>query len=171
MKYHLSNRPFFDRSLNLRPTRAWSEMDELFNQFFSGETMDRSTRDYKPNVDLHETKDYYVLSFDMPGIKKEDVQIDVKDNVVRVHGERKYEATEQANEDVKLHRRERYFGSFDRSFQLPENIETSKVEAHFENGVLELVLPKSIEAKSTSVKIQDGQGGFLKNLLARKDAN
>jgi HSP20 family protein len=104
-------------------------------------------------MDLVETDDHLVLRGDLPGLTEDDVDIEIKDNVLTVSGERTAQHEDKAEG---YHRVERSFGSFSRSLTLPHGIEPEKVEAKFENGVLEVEIPKPAEAKSTRVQIGKG---------------
>lgn len=104
-----------------------------------------------PVVDISETADAIVVHAELPGIDKKDVKVDVKDGVLTISGERKYE------KDVKeenVHRIERSYGSFSRSFSLPTHVDTNKVEARLEDGVLKVRLPKTETAKPKSIDVQ-----------------
>jgi HSP20 family protein len=94
-----------------------------------------------------------VLRGDLPGMSEDDVDIEIKDNVLTVSGERKSENEEKGEG---YHRVERAFGRFSRSLSLPQGIDPEKVEAKFENGVLEVQIPKPAEAKPTRVQIGKG---------------
>ena len=103
-----------------------------------------------PSVDIYEDGNEIVLKADLPGIDKKDLDVNIGDSFLTVSGERKKEETvEKGN----YHRYERSHGSFFRRFELPSDIDTEKIKAHFENGVLEVRLPKSAEAKSRTKKI------------------
>jgi len=100
-----------------------------------------------PSVEVNETKMAYLLRFDLPGVSKDQIKIDLHDNVLTVSGERKEERKE---DDKKTHVSEVYYGSFSRSFNFPEGVDAERAEAKFENGVLNLTIPK----KETSGKRQ-----------------
>jgi HSP20 family protein len=102
-------------------------------------------------VDIQETDDGYRLSFDLPGISKKDVSVEVKDGVITVSGERKREETKKEGSYTY---RERSFGSFSRSFRLPENVKESEVSAKMNDGILEVNLLKAPEAKPKSIEIK-----------------
>jgi HSP20 family protein len=129
------------------------EMTRLFNDFFrGGEAHEGSwwAGAWTPAVDLYETDDGLVLKAELPGFSKDDVHLELKDNALTLHGERKREL------DVKeeqYHRVERAYGAFRRSFMLPALVDADKVEATFKDGVLELKLPKAEEAKPKRIAI------------------
>ena len=126
------------------------DMNRLFDRFFEGRTANGTARRWIPAMDLVETEDHLILRGDLPGLTEDDVEIEIKDNVLTVSGERKAEH-EDTNEGY--HRVERAFGSFSRSLSLPHGIDPERVEASFENGVLEVEIPKPAEAKPTRVQI------------------
>lgn len=129
-----------------------------------------STVNFQPNCDVNETKDHYLVSFDMPGVRKEDIKIEVQGSTLVISGERQREMREQGGESTL--RVERSYGKFERMFNLPTSIAVDKIEAHYENGVLNVALPKAETAKSRTVQIQTGQGGLLSKLLGpKKEAN
>jgi HSP20 family protein len=130
------------------------DMNRLFDRFFEGRSANGSTaRRWIPAMDLVETEDHLVLRGDLPGMTQDDVDIEIKDNVLTVSGERKAEHDERGEG---YHRVERSFGSFSRSLTLPQGVDAGGVEANFENGVLEVQIPKPAEAKPTRVQIGKG---------------
>jgi HSP20 family protein len=131
------------------------DMNRLFDRFFEGGRGANGSTSGRwiPAMDLVETDDHLVLRGDLPGMTEDDVDIEIKDNVLTVSGERKSEQEERAEG---YHRVERSFGRFSRSLTLPQGIDPDKVEAKFENGVLEVQIPKPAEAKPTRVQIGKG---------------
>ena len=128
------------------------EFDRLFKEAFSpmsGET-EVSTRSWAPPVDIYETEDAIVLKAELPGIDPKDVEVRVEDNTLYLKGERKYE--KEVNEQ-NYHRIERSYGSFARSFSLPNSISAEKVKAEYKDGLLTLTMPKREEAKPKTIKI------------------
>ena len=130
------------------------DMNRLFDRFFEGRAANGSTaRRWIPAMDPVETEDHLVLRGDLPGMTEEDVDIEIKDNVLTVSGERKAEHDERGEG---YHRVERAFGSFSRSLTLPPGVDAGQVSAKFESGVLEVKIPKPTEAKPTRVQIGAG---------------
>jgi HSP20 family protein len=125
-----------------------------------------NTVNFQPSCDVNETKDHYLVSFDMPGVKKEDIKIEVQGTQLVISGERQREVKEEDGEATLRH--ERMYGRFERTFTLPATIAADKIEAHYENGVLNVALPKAEAAKGRTIQIQTGQGGFLNKLLGTK---
>ena len=121
-------------------------LNQMFADFYS------TGRAWAPAVDIYETKDReYVIKADLPEVKKEDVKLTVQDDVMSISGERKYEKEEKGK---KYHRVERAYGSFMRSFTLPEDADGSKVSAEYKDGVLKVRLPKSEKAKPKSIEVK-----------------
>lgn len=129
------------------------DMNRLFDRFFEGRTANGTSRRWIPAMDLVETEDHLVLRGDLPGMTEDDINIEIKDSVLTVSGERKAESEEKGEG---YHRVERAFGSFSRSLSLPQGIDPEKVEAGFDKGVLEVRIPKPAEAKPTRVQIGKG---------------
>ena len=127
--------------------------NQLFNDTFArafGDPQEVSPRAWVPAVDIYETADSLVLKAELPGINPDDVEIRVEDNTLYLKGERKFE---KEVKEENLHRVERSYGTFSRSFVLPGTIQADKVKADYENGVLTLTMPKREEAKPRTIKI------------------
>lgn len=110
-----------------------------------------SVAEWSPLVDITEDDKEYVVKAEIPEMKKEDIKINVHDDVLTVSGERKYEKEEKGK---KYHRVERAFGSFMRSFTLPEDADGTKVSAEYKDGVLKVHLPKSEKAKPKAIEVK-----------------
>ena len=127
--------------------------NQLFNDTFArafGDQQDVSPRAWVPPVDIYETVDSLVLKAELPGINPDEVEIRVEDNTLYLKGERKFE---KEVKEENLHRVERSYGTFTRSFALPNTIDSGKVKAEYENGILTLTMPKREEAKPRTIKI------------------
>jgi len=105
---------------------------------------------WAPTVDIQETDDALLVQAELPGIEKKDVHLEIKDSVLTVSGERRYE---KDMKEENIHRVERSYGKFSRSFSLPSNVDTDRVDATMHNGVLELKLPKRESAKPKAIHI------------------
>ncbi len=130
---------------------------DRFNQLFNhtiaralGDQQEVSPRAWVPPVDIYETGDSLVLKAELPGINPDEVEIRVEDNTLYLKGERKFE---KEVKEENLHRVERSYGTFTRSFALPNTIDADKVKAEYENGILTLTMPKREEAKPRTIKI------------------
>ena len=133
------------------------DVNRLFDSFFGRRDVAQSSvgRRWVPAMDLAETEDQLVLRADLPGLERGDIEIEVKDGVLTVSGERK---AEHEAEHEGYHRVERSFGRFSRSLGLPRGVDPSAVSASFERGVLEVRLPKPEERKATRIEIGGGEG-------------
>jgi HSP20 family protein len=128
-----------------------TDMNRLFNAAFDTPAGNGGgTRRWTPAMDLLETDDHFVLRADLPGMTQEDVNIELEDNVLTVSGERKAEHQEKQEG---FYRVERAFGSFARSLTLPKGIDPERVSAGFDNGVLEVRVPKPEERKPRKITI------------------
>ncbi|MBI5855077.1 MAG: Hsp20/alpha crystallin family protein [Nitrospirae bacterium] len=107
--------------------------------------------EWSPLVDITEDEKEYLIKAELPEVKKEDVKLTVQDEVLSISGERKYEKEEKGK---KYHRVERAYGSFVRSFTLPEDADGTKVAAEYKDGVLKVHLPKSEKAKPKSIEVK-----------------
>lgn len=130
-----------------------SDVNRLFDGFFGRSAPAGSGRRWIPPMDLVETDDHLVLRADLPGLARDDIEIEVKDNVLTIAGERKSEHEEKGEG---FHRVERAFGRFSRSLDLPRGIATDQVDARFDRGVLEVRIPKPEERKPTRIEIAAG---------------
>jgi HSP20 family protein len=130
------------------------EMNRLFSSFFDTPRTaggnGAPARRWIPAMDLVETEDHFVLKADLPGVSESDVNIELESNVLTISGERKTE--HEAKKDG-YYRLERSTGTFSRALTLPEGIDASAVTANFDNGVLEVRIPKPAEAKPRRVQI------------------
>lgn len=138
------------------PWDAFADMDAEFNRMFRGFGSRESSREcsrerqWLPAMDVSETDDAYIVEADVPGIGKEDITIEVVGDVVTIKGERKHESGE---EEKGYRRIERNYGSFVRSFEVPGGFNAEAIEAKFENGVLNVTLPKREETKPRLIKV------------------
>lgn len=131
------------------------EVNRLFSSSFSrGGDSELARGAWSPSVDIYENKDQIVLEAELPGMQPEDVEISIENNVLTVHGERKFEKKAEGDN---FHRVERSYGSFTRSFTLPPTVSSENAEAQFENGVLRLTLAKREEAKPRRIEIKANQ--------------
>ena len=112
-----------------------------------------SVAQWSPLVDITEDDKEYVVKAEIPEMKKEDIKINVHDDVLTMSGERKYEKEEKGK---KYHRVERAYGSFMRSFTLPEDADGSKISAEYKDGLLKVHLPKSEQTKKKAIEVKIG---------------
>lgn len=148
-----------------------SLLDEVFGALsgtdYTPVRYQTNTASLTPACDIAETENAFLLNFDIPGLKKEDIHIEVKGHQLAISGERKREDETKNNG---FHRVERSFGKFTRSFDLPEGTNTDVIEASYENGVLKVAIPKAESKKARKIEIGETPKGFLKNLTSRSDA-
>ena len=132
-----------------------SRLNSIFNDFprFSGDNESLSGGNFVPPVDVYEDAHKVVLKLEVPGIKQEDLDIRLENQTLTIKGERKFEKDEK---EENFHRIERSYGSFLRSFTLPQTVDSENVQASYENGVLGITLNKKAEAKPKQVKISVG---------------
>jgi HSP20 family protein len=130
-------------------------MNRLFDTFFGAPAANGGAagRRWVPAMDLVETEDQLVLRADLPGLAKDDVDIEIKDGVLTIAGERK---AEHERKGEGFYRVERAFGRFSRSLSLPDGIDAEKIAADFKDGVLEVRIPKPAESKPHRVAIGAG---------------
>jgi HSP20 family protein len=134
-------------------------MNRLFDSFFGRREGSAGaaygSRRWIPPMDLVETDENLVLRADLPGVNEDEIEIEVKDGVLTVSGERKAQHEEKREG---FHRVERSFGRFSRALELPKGVEADSIEASFERGVLEVRMPKPAERKPTRIEINSGEG-------------
>jgi HSP20 family protein len=137
-----------------------NEMNRLFGTFFDTPTTAVANgnvlRRWVPAMDLVETDEHFVLTADLPGLTEADVRIELEDRVLTVAGERNTDAHAKKDGFFRL---ERATGAFSRSLTLPEGVDADAISARFENGVLEVRVPKPEERKPRRVAIQVGETG------------
>ena len=135
-----------DRWSNLR-----DEMNSFFDTpFWSGfERASHLFPGWSPALDLYESGDHFIAVVELPGMRKEDIEISLHDGTLTVSGERKRESTN----GEKAQRTERYVGAFRRSIALPTLVDASKVNATYQDGILKVTLPKAEEAKPKQIKV------------------
>ena len=127
-------------------------MNRIARETFSPERSDEAltTSNFAPPVDVYEDEHNITLKIEVPGIDEKEINISIENNTLTVHGERRFEKDEK---EENFHRVERMYGSFTRSFTLPNTVETEQVTAHYEKGVLKIRLAKKAEAKPKLIKV------------------
>jgi HSP20 family protein len=147
------------RMLQLVPRRSnWlSLMPEidLFDRMFSDWTLPGLWSEEKvvvPAFDISETEKDYVISGEIPGIDPKDLEVTLTDGILSIKGEKKHESEEKQEN---YHRVERHYGSFERSFRLPDNINRDELDASYKDGVLRLTLPKSEGSEVKKIEVKE----------------
>jgi HSP20 family protein len=121
------------------PTRAGSDDEKT------------SLCDWRPVVDTYEEDDTIIINAELPGVDRDDVSIDVKDNILTIKGERAYDHKVKEED---YFRRERCFGKFHRAFTLPNTVDPNKIEASYKDGILKIKIPKSLEKQTRKIEIK-----------------
>jgi HSP20 family protein len=136
----------------MKPEPFATDFDRLFNTLF-----DRSQAQQRwvPAMDLVEADDHFLLRADLPGLREDDVNIEVRDNALTVSGERK---AEHEQREKGWYRLERQFGRFSRSISLPEGVDPDAIDASFDRGVLEVKIPKPEQRKPRRIAIKSANG-------------
>jgi HSP20 family protein len=134
-----------------RPGLAWptfgrlsnwqDEVDRLFESPLTG---------WAPALDVHENADNFIIRAELPGLKREDIGVSLQDGALVISGEHK---SEKVEEDVEIHRQERFYGKFQRALTLPTPVAVDKVKAQYKDGVLTVTLPKTEEAKPKQIDV------------------
>jgi HSP20 family protein len=127
-----------------------NEMEKWFDFPFSGESLPAERAAWRPAVDVYEEKGELVVKADLPGLSKDDIDVEVEDDVLTLKGTRQ---EENESEEGGHYRCERASGAFERTFRLPAGVDASKIKAAFKDGVLTIRLPKAEEAKPRKIKI------------------
>lgn len=128
------------------------EVDDIFDRFFDHGSSDQDTSAvWSPRTDLSETDGEYRIRLDLPGMSKEDIAINLQNNALTVRGER---ASEQTAEDEEYVRVERAFGTFHRTFTLPDAVDAENIEAAYDDGVLTIHVPKTEKSTRRQIEIQ-----------------
>jgi HSP20 family protein len=123
----------------------------MLKDFFTGFTVPMSRRGTYPSMDVKEDKDKYTVTLEAPGIDKKDIKITMKRNELIIEGEKREEQKQEGESYIRV---ERNYGKFRRAVQLGEEIDQSKINAEFKNGILKINLPKSEKAKPKEVAIK-----------------
>ena len=150
----------FNNALSTQSSREplFNFIDRFFNDSAPNGLSNQPTdvmptnRTWLPPVDIYETESSFVATADLPGLSKDDLEIDLENNLLTVSGERRFEKNTE-DDNGKFRRVERAYGSFRRSFNLPATVDAAKVKATFKDGVLTLDMPKSEAAKARKIAV------------------
>jgi HSP20 family protein len=144
------------------PFREFSTLQDRLNRMFRDSYGDReeplTTSTFAPPVDVYEDEHNVTLKIEVPGIDEKDLDVRIENNTLTVHGERKFEKEEK---EENFRRVERQYGSFTRSFTLPNTVDTDSIQAAYEKGILKVQLAKKAEAKPKQIKVNVGSGKSL----------
>ena len=132
-----------------------NQMNRIFSQYGGGNREEAVATNFVPPVDVYEDQNGITLKLEVPGIDEKDINVQLENNVLTVSGERKFEKEEK---EENFHRVERRYGSFTRSFTLPNTVDNENVQADYDKGVLKIHLNKRAEAKPKQIKVSIGGG-------------
>jgi HSP20 family protein len=154
------------------PFRELTTLQERMNRLFRdtyGDGRDEAltTSNFAPPVDVYEDEHNITLKVEVPGIEEKDIDVRIENNTLTVHGERKFEKEEK---EENFRRVERQYGSFTRSFTLPNTIDAEKVQATYDKGILKVLLAKKDEAKPKQIKVNVGSEKTLEGKGVSKAA-
>lgn len=143
---------FITKFKNSELTPFEKEMNRFFEGFrpFVSTDSDNENAVWSPSADIVEEKEKFLVKAELPGLNKEDIKLNIEDGKLSITGERKFE---NEVKDKNYHRIERSYGKFFRSFILPRNVDSEKISANFENGLLTVTIPKSEIAKAKEIPI------------------
>lgn len=128
-----------------------SEIERIFDEFFGPSPTETAMEVWAPAVDIEETDNEYIIRAELPGMKKEDIKINLQDNTLVISGERKRSFEEKGRT---YHRVEMAYGRFERVIPLPAEVDVNKVKATYKDGILTVTLPKKEEAKPKEIEIE-----------------
>ncbi|HJX01331.1 MAG TPA: Hsp20/alpha crystallin family protein [Terriglobales bacterium] len=151
------------------PFREFSTLQDRMNRLFrdsygDGREEALTTSTFAPPVDVYEDEHNVVLKIEVPGIDEKDIDVRIENNTLTVHGERKFEKEEK---EENFRRVERQYGSFTRSFTLPNTVDAEHVQAHYDKGILKVQLAKKAEAKPKQIKVNVGSEKSLEGKEAK----
>ncbi len=143
--------------MQLTTWRPFREIDDVFRRYASNldvrlpsASSDASASSvWEPSADISETNEEYLVNAVLPGVEKEDIQVNLNENMLTISGNRKHQSE---NKEEKIHRIESFYGSFSRTFSLPADVDSEKLKAKYSNGVLSVHLPKLQTEKATSAR-------------------
>ena len=139
IKYSQPNRDIFGK-------RFSDIMDEFFN-----DAVATRQHSFAPSIDISETDKQYLIDVEVPGMDKKDIELNVENNTLTISGERKFENEEEGKQ---YHRVESSYGSFSRSFSLPDNVNSESIQATYNNGILHVTVDKSEQKMKKQIKIK-----------------
>jgi HSP20 family protein len=141
------------------PFREFSTLQDRMNRLFresygpEGREEALATTSFAPAVDVYEDEHNVTLKIEVPGVDEKDIDVRIENNVLTVHGDRKFDKEEK---EENFRRVERQYGSFTRTFTLPATVDAEKISANYDKGILKIALPKKAEAKPKQIKVSVG---------------
>lgn len=136
----------YTRPRNLLMNKRFSDiMDEFFN-----EAINTGNGSFVPSIDISETDDQFIITAEIPGVKKEDININLENGRLSISGKRSFKDEEEGKT---FHRVETKYGSFNRSFQLPDNVDEDSIDASYDGGLLDISINKTENDKKKEIEI------------------
>ncbi|MCC5907637.1 MAG: Hsp20/alpha crystallin family protein [Balneolaceae bacterium] len=123
---------------------------DIMDEFFSDAVATRRNS-FAPSIDISENEKQYMIDVEIPGVDKKDIKLNVENNTLTISGERKFEKKEDGKQ---YHRVESHYGTFSRSFTLPDNVNSESINASYNNGILSITVDKSEEKVRKQIKIK-----------------
>jgi HSP20 family protein len=137
-------------------SRMREEFDHMLSTWFTDNDASRMSS-FSPSLDLNETENSYEVHVDLPGLQPNEINVQLSDNVLTIHGERKFEKTDEKEKGHKngpKHVIERFHGTFSRSVMLPGAVKSDKIDANYKDGVLSISLPKAEGCKTCQINVK-----------------
>lgn len=131
------------------------QVNRLFESSFPGRSDNSALTTWAPAVDIYETEDELVVKADLPDVSEKDLDVRIENNTLTIRGERKFEKKVEEENYLRV---ERTYGSFSRSFSLPNTVNSEAIKAEYKNGVLTVELPKRAESKPKQIKVNVTNG-------------
>jgi len=152
MGIRISSRDPETQQENVAPT-PFRVFEDIFNDWVTQNVMARQQEAGRPNVDILERDNNFILHCELPGVSEKDVELKLDGKTLTIRGERK---REPENSGYTYHRVEGYYGSFSRSFDLPDSVDMEKISAKYSNGILEVTVPQKSAVRPRNIEIQQG---------------
>jgi HSP20 family protein len=143
---------------NIARFDPFRELEKMLDRYAYSDTAGGLSKEHEgiissrwsPSVDIKETDDAYMVKGELPGVDKSDMDVSINDNTLTIRGEKKVEKEDEKHD---MHRNECFYGSFERSFSLPKQVDVNNVQASYKDGVLKLTIPKTEEEKPKQIKV------------------
>ncbi len=151
--------------------RTWRPLLKQFDDIYDDMRRIQTTSEgdnFRVSCDLEELEDHYKLTLDVPGVDKDHIRIELRDNQLVVEGER---STDKSSKNEYRRHSERTWGKFQRVVSLPEGVKPESIEAAYKNGVLSIAIAKPAMSQTHRIPINEGRTGFLKGLLGGKESS
>ncbi len=131
--------------------RLENEINRFLKEFLPAEAQTVEVVTWSPRVDVYEKDNNIIVEAEIPGAKKEDIEVKIKDNALIVKGEVK---KEEEKKEESYHRKERFYGKFERVISLPTDVKVEEAKAEYQDGVLKLTIPKAVQEKEVKIEIK-----------------